>query len=611
MCGIAGFVSKKFDRQQLQSMTDILSHRGPDADGFYFNESKGIGLGHRRLSIIDLSAAANQPFFSADGRYVMIYNGEVYNFKEVAEKYKIQPRTSSDSEIIIEAFAKGGIDSVSDLNGMFAISIWDTQTDKLYLLRDRLGVKPLYYWYEQGDLAFASELKALFTLPLKRIIKPVSVSHFLYLGYIPHDETIYENFFKLQPGEYAVLENGVLDVFSYWDIENEIDPAVVKDEKAAKKTLTQLLQSSVEYCMISDVPVGIFLSGGVDSSLVAAIAQTTSATPVKTFSIGFKEAKYNESVFAAKVSKHIGSDHHEFTVTQSDALELVDSLPSIYDEPYADSSAIPTLMVSKLARKHVTVALSGDGGDELFLGYGFYTWARRLRNPFLNTFRRPIAKALHSFGNNRFKRGSKLFDYSNKERIKSHIFSQEQYYFTEEEIMNLLIKPLDFSLDESIKTKNRKLSLIEEQSLFDIKNYLPEELLVKTDRASMQHSLEVRVPLLDHRLVEFAVNLNQDLKLRGDTGKYLLKQVLYDYVPEAFFNRPKWGFAIPLGMWLSKELSYLLEKYLCNKVVEECNLVKPERVQQLKKEFLAGREYLYNRLWVLIILHKWYLEKHR
>lgn len=610
MCGIAGFVSKKFDRQQLQSMTDILSHRGPDADGFYHDVSKGIGLGHRRLSIIDLSAAANQPFFSADGRYVMIYNGEVYNFKEVAEKYKIQPRTSSDSEIIIEAFAKGGIDSVNDLNGMFAISIWDTQTDKLYLLRDRLGVKPLYYWYEKGDLAFASELKALFTLPLKRTIKPVSVSHFLYLGYIPHDETIYEDFFKLQPGEYAVLENGVLDVFSYWDIENEIDPAVVEDEKAAKKTLTQLLESSVKYCMISDVPVGIFLSGGVDSSLVAAIAQTTSTTPVKTFSIGFKEAKYNESAFAAKVSKHIGSDHHEFTVTQTDALELVDSLPSIYDEPYADSSAIPTLMVSKLARKHVTVALSGDGGDELFLGYGFYTWARRLRNPFLNTFRRPIAKALHTFGNNRFKRGSKLFDYSNKDRIKSHIFSQEQYYFTEREIMDLLITPLDFSLDESIKSKNRKLSLIEEQSLFDIKNYLPEELLVKTDRASMQHSLEVRVPLLDHRLVEFAVNLNQDLKLRGDTGKYLLKQVLYEYVPEPFFNRPKWGFAIPLGMWLSKELSYLLEKYLCNKVVEECNLVKPESVQQLKKEFLAGREYLYNRLWVLIILHKWYLEKH-
>ncbi len=610
MCGIAGFVSQKLDRQQLQVMTDILSHRGPDADGFFYNEKNGIGLGHRRLSIIDLSAAANQPFFSADGRYVMIYNGEVYNYKEVAEKYKIQPRTSSDSEIIIEAFAKAGIDSISDLNGMFSIAIWDIHTEKLYLVRDRLGVKPLYYWYEKGDLAFASELKALFTLPIKRTIKPVSVSHYLYLGYIPHDETIYENFFKLQPGQYAVLQAGVLDVFSYWQLESEIDPAVVSDEKAAKKTLTQLLQSSVKYCMISDVPVGIFLSGGVDSSLVAAIAQTTSSTPVQTFSIGFNEKKFNESAYAAKVSKHIGSDHHEFTVTQNDAMELVESLPSIYDEPYADSSAIPTLMVSKLARKHVTVALSGDGGDELFLGYGFYTWARRLRNPFLKTFRKPLAKALHSFGNNRLKRGSKLFDYSNEERIKSHIFSQEQYYFTETEIQDILIKPQDFSLNETIKTNHRKLSLIEEQSFFDIQNYLPEELLVKTDRASMQHSLEVRVPLLDHRLVEFAINLNQDLKLRGNTGKYLLKQVLYDYVPESLFNRPKWGFGIPLGTWLSKELFYLIEKYLSTSVIEQCNLVKPEIVQQLKKEYLAGRSYLYNRLWVLIILHKWYLEKH-
>ncbi len=591
-------------------MTDILSHRGPDANGFFYDEKTGVGLGHRRLSIIDLSAAANQPFYSADGRYVMIYNGEVYNFKEVAEKYKIQPRTHSDSEIIIEAFSKAGIDSINDLNGMFALVIWDRQTEKLYFVRDRIGVKPLHYWYENGNLAFASELKSLFTLPFKKEIHHPSISNFLYLGYIPHEDSIYKNCYKLQPGHYAVLQKGVLEIFSYWQLESELDPVVVKDEKAAKKTLTHLLESSVKYCMISDVPVGIFLSGGVDSSTVAAIAQSVSSSRVKTFSIGFREKKYNESVFAAKVAQHIQSEHHEFTVTEQEALHLVEGLLDIYDEPYADSSAIPTLMVSQLARKHVTVALSGDGGDELFMGYGFYSWARRLQNPVLKAFRKPLARGLYLLGNNRIKRGSKLFEYADKHRLKSHIFSQEQYYFTQQEINSLLNYPQDITIDEAITSKHRRLSAIEEQSFFDIKNYLPEELLVKADRASMKHSLEVRVPLLDHRLVEFAVNLSQDLKLRGDTGKYLLKQVLYEYVPASLFNRPKWGFAIPLRIWLSGELKYLLDKYLSDEVIKECDLVKVDQVRQLKQTFLSGRDYLYNRLWALILLHKWYKEKH-
>ena len=351
------------------------------------------------------------------------------------------------------------------------------------------------------------------------------------------------------------------------------------------------------------------LSGGVDSSTVAAIAQSVSSTPAKTFSIGFNEEKYNESKYAAKVAKHIGSEHHEFTVTENQALELVDDLLDIYDEPYADSSAIPTLMVSKLARKHVTVALSGDGGDELFMGYGFYTWAKRLENPFVRAFRKPLAKSLYSFGDNRLKRGSKVFDYPDKRRMKSHIFSQENYYFTEKEIHALLRKDEKITLDESIHGVSRRLSAVEEQSFFDIKNYLPEELLTKADRASMQHSLEVRVPLLDHRLVEFAINLSQDLKLRGSTGKYLLKEVLYEYVPASFFDRPKWGFAIPLRIWLAGELKYLLDKYLSDEMVEEANLVNAVVVRQLKKEFLAGRDYLYNKLWVLILLHKWYKEK--
>ncbi|HEX5652239.1 MAG TPA: asparagine synthase (glutamine-hydrolyzing) [Chitinophagaceae bacterium] len=609
MCGITGFVGQKFNEQQLQAMTDCLQHRGPDAGGFFYDPVTGVGLGHRRLSILDLSAAANQPFYSQDRRYVMIYNGEVYNFREVAAKYGIQPRTSSDSEIIIESFAKSGLAAINDLNGMFTIVIWDQQEQKLFLVRDRVGIKPLYYYHRNNEFAFASELKALLKLDIPKEIDRSSVSSFLYLGYIPGDASIYNSCRKLKPGEYVIFNKGKLEKGSYWSLSEKIEKKVVTDEDFAKKELGRLVESSVNYCMISDVPVGIFLSGGVDSSIVAAAAQRTSSLPVKTFSIGFKEEKYNEAKYARKVADHIGSDHHEFIVTQKEALELVDSLLDIYDEPYADSSAIPTLMVSRLARKHVTVALSGDGGDELFMGYGFYYWSRRLANPFIRTFRKPIAKTLHAFGDNRLKRGSKMFEYDSEQRIKSHIFSQEQYYFTEREINDLLVNPAPIQLDETLMRSPRKLSPVEEQSFFDILNYLPEELLVKTDRASMHHSLEVRVPLLDYRIIEFAINLSENLKLRGDTGKYLLKQVLYDYVPASFFNRPKWGFAIPLRLWLSKELRYLLDKYLAKEVIENAGIVKYEPVQNLVKEFLGGKDYLYNRLWALVLLHKWMMEK--
>ncbi len=608
MCGITGFSSKIFLKQDLQNMTSRLSHRGPDAEGFFYDENKGIGLGHRRLSIIDLSAAANQPFYSHDGRYVMIYNGEVYNYKEVAKKYNLETRTSSDSEVILEAFAKVGVQCIKDLNGMFALAIWDKAEDKLYLIRDRVGIKPMYYYYKDGDFAFASELKALFKLDVEKKINTESVADFLYLGYIPGTTTIYNHFHKLLPGYYAIYQSGILASYPYWWLDSKIENKVMVDEGEARKELKSLLESSVMYNMISDVPVGIFLSGGIDSSTVASIAQANAAIPVKTFSIGFKEKKYNESHFASEVAKHIKSDHREYQVTEHDAMHLVDKLPDIYDEPFADSSAIPTYMVSQLARNEVTVALSGDGGDELFMGYGFYYWARRLSVPAINSFRQPIGKMLYQFGNNRSKRASYLFNYP-AQRKKSHIFSQEQYYFSEKEISGLLKSPASVTINE-YNCSPRVLNEMEEQSFFDIKNYLPEDLLVKTDRASMYHSLEVRVPLLDHRLIEFALNLSSSLKLKGDTGKYLLKQVLYDYVPEKLFNRPKWGFSIPLRTWLAKELRYLVDKYLDPSVIQECGLVYPEPVAQLVKYFFAGKDYLYNRIWTLIILHKWYKEKH-
>lgn len=609
MCGIAGFINKKWSRGQLQQLNACLQHRGPDAEGIFYDEALGVGLGHRRLSILDLSSAANQPFYSKDRRYVMVYNGEVYNYGEIAAKYHIDTRTTSDTEVIIELFAKMGAAAIGELNGMFALVIFDTQTNRLFAFRDRIGIKPLYYYSDGEGFAFSSELKALFSLPVKKEINRNSVSDFLYLGYIPGTATIYEQFFKLLPGHYAIIENGIVDVKAYWKLEDAIVPQVLSDEEQAFSTLKQLVISSVKYCMISDVPLGVFLSGGVDSSLVAAVAQRLSLQPVKTFSIGFKESKYNESGYAKQVAAHIGSDHHEFIVEQKDAIEIVEKITRIYDEPYADSSAIPTYLVSQLAKKEVTVALSGDGGDELFMGYGFYYWARRLNNPLIRTCRKPIAALLRMSGDNRKKRASYMFDYPSNARRKSHIFSQEQYYFTEREITSLLRQPRALSLNEELEYHQRSLSVTEEQSFFDIKNYLPEELLVKTDRASMQHGLEIRVPLLDHRIVEFAAGLSEQLKLKEDTGKYLLKKVLYDFVPKEIFNRPKWGFAIPLQSWLSRDLSYLIDTCLANQVLEECGLVNPEQVSQLKKRFRSGEAYLYNRLWVLIILHKWFKEQ--
>jgi asparagine synthase (glutamine-hydrolysing) len=612
MCGIAGFISPQLKEAQLHLITRALQHRGPDAEGFYFEETlkANIGLGHRRLSILDLSAAGNQPFFSKDGRYVMVYNGEMYNFREVAEKYKISMQTSSDTEVIIEAFAKHGISCVQDFNGMFAMAIWDRQDAKMYLIRDRVGIKPLYYYQREGTFAFASELKSLFKLPVEKEINSSAVFNFLHLGYIPGSETIYNSCKKLKPGHYAIVTANEVIVKSYWQIEDKLKPKTFGDEKVAKEELDNLLQTSVAYCMISDVPLGVFLSGGIDSSLVAAIAQKQSALPVKTFSIAFEDKKYNEAPYAKQVADQIGSQHHEFTVTEKEAICLADSLLDVYDEPYADSSAIPTMMVSKFARKEVTVALSGDGGDELFMGYGFYYWARRLQNPLLSFFRKPVGAALRLSGNKRFERASTLFNYPSVEKRKSHIFSQEQYYFTENEINGLLKDKGEVNFDQSIHYAGRKFSWAEEQSFFDIKNYLPEELLVKTDRASMQYSLEVRVPLLDHRLVEFALNLSPELKLREQTGKYLLKQVLYNYLPESLFNRPKWGFAVPLGKWLKGDLRYLIDKYLDRQVVEECGLVNTEKVESLKKAFFGGKDYLYTRVWALVILHKWYKEKH-
>ena len=617
MCGITGIFSFKgqSSKELLVEMTDKLSHRGPNAYGYFESNGGQCALGHRRLSIIDLSDAANQPLQSACKRYLIVFNGEVYNFNEIREdilKYtNVDFSTNSDTEVLIEAFALWGKAFVYKLNGMFAIAIFDTQEEILWLFRDRLGIKPLYYYIDDNFFAFSSELKSL--LPLRKKLGPFhinkeAVNQFLRFGYIPEPNSIYKEVKKFEAAHLGAVTKDGFSKECYWNIDKKVNKHVYREEVQAKAKLKSLLESSVKYRLISDVPFGTFLSGGIDSSTVTAIAQSVSDKPINTFSIGFKEAEYNEAEHAAKIAKHLKTNHHEFMVSHRDAMEHFDDIIKAYDEPFADASAIPTMLVSKLAKKHVTMTLSGDGGDEQFLGYGFYTWAKRLDNGLVNSSKGLLKFALSKSGKNRNKRAALMFDYNKNTHLPSHIFSVDQYYYSDAEL-DAVIKP-DFK-KELVFPKfelDRDLSVVEKQALFDLKYYLKDNLLVKVDRASMQYSLETRVPLLDHRIVEFSLNLDEKLKLKNKESKYLLKQVLYDYLPKEYFDRPKWGFGVPIKQWLQNELKYLIDDYLSKQVLEKYQIFNVESVLELKKRYFEGEDYLFNKLWLIIILNQW-LEK--
>jgi asparagine synthase (glutamine-hydrolysing) len=604
MCGVVGYYSNSsINMGVLDAMAKSIQHRGPDSQGLY--EEENIGLGHRRLSIIDLSDSANQPMESHDGRYVIVFNGEIYNFKELKVKYNLETKTAGDTEVILELFVKIGPECVQEFNGMFVFVVWDKVEKKLYIFRDRLGKKPLYYAIQNKNFYFSSELKAL-NLPILGLNKtpnPTAIQEFLHLGYIPEPLTIFKEISKFPAGSWGIYDGRALTISKYWKLSNIFSSPKIFDEEIATNSLKELLHTSVAYRLISDVPFGTFLSGGIDSSLVTAIASKHVSQKLNTFSIGFNDAKHNESQFAEAVAKHLNTNHHQFMVTEKDAINLVGEMAHVYDEPFSDSSALPTMLVSKLARKHVTVTLSGDGGDELFLGYGAYVWAKRLGNPILNALRKPIGGAL-SLGNNRYKRASELFKYPNETERPSHIFSQEQYLFSRKEIQSMLVNPVPISLAFDSMEKPHSLSFAEWQSYFDEEYYLKDDLLVKVDRASMKYSLETRCPLLDFRLVEFAFSLDENLRWKDGVSKYLLKKVLYEMVPQQLFNRPKWGFSIPLSKWLKSDLKFLIDTYLNKGEVERAGWVKVEFVESLKGRFFKGEDYLYNRLWLLIILHK-------
>jgi len=611
MCGICGQFS--FDQpiniDSLKKMTDALKHRGPDATGHFIENS--IALGHTRLSIIDLSENANQPMLSHNQRYVIAYNGEVYNYNEIAQQLDIQQRTHSDTEIVLEALANKGIEAIHWFNGMFAIALYDRHEQTLTLIRDRIGIKPLFYFWDGNYFAFASELKALLTLDcVKRNLKTnkIAINDYLHVGFIPEPNTIYQNIYKFPAGSFGVLKGGKFSIQKYWNISEQIKVQTLQNESEAKSKLKELLTSSVQQRLISDVPYGVFLSGGIDSSLVAAIAQQLTGD-IKTFSIGFNEANYNEAPYAKAVANYLHTQHTEFTVTYNDALSLIQDIINQYDEPFADASAIPTMLVSKLAKSEVSMVLSGDGGDELFWGYGAYHWAKRLSNPIIKNLRYPLAACL-TLANSRQKRIAEMLRYSNNDFLPAHILSQEQYFFRTKEVSSLLNHDyLSSASFHEPKVEQRKINSIEKQSLFDFCHYLKDDLLVKVDRASMKYALEVRVPLLDYRIAEFAFNLSPKLKHTKGCDKYLLKQVLFDYIPPSYFDRPKWGFALPLNHWLKNELKPLINEYLNHENIERQGILKADAVKQLLNNYASGNDYLYGRIWNLLILQMWLMKK--
>lgn len=652
MCGIAGILNlAAFSADNLleicAKMTNSLIHRGPDDNGFWTSSEATIALGHRRLSILDISPEGHQPMVSACGRYVIVYNGEVYNYLAIRNELERQGQASkfrghSDTEVILAAISTWGVKkTVTAMNGIFAFAVWDKKVRELSLVRDRIGVKPLYYGWAGESLVFGSELKALVKHPrFDRTINRNSLALYFRHNYIPAPYSIYQKAFKLEPGNILTLSSDVRDVDSHRPLKSERywSPQQVwlagasnpwtGDEKEALDELENLLTDAVKSQMISDVPLGAFLSGGIDSSTVTALMQSSSSMPVKTFSIGFHASGYDEAVFAKKIANYLGTNHTELYVTDKEAQDVIPLLPQIYDEPFADSSQIPTYLVSRLARQHVTVSLSGDGGDELFSGYNDYMVANKLWHvlssvprPLKNLGQRAIdllpLRALDILGypfnlivkvsgykagrmGDRLKKYSQLMSQNSPRQIYRTITS----HFSARDNPTLFSTEPPTFFSEILESDN-KFDFFQLMSLLDILVYLPDDILVKVDRASMAVALEARVPILDHRVVEFASTLPTNMKIRNGSGKWILKKLLSKYVPSQLTERPKMGFGVPVGDWLRGPLRQWASDLLNEKNLSRDGFLDSKKITHLWLDHVSHRRDWSYRLWGILMFQSW------
>jgi asparagine synthase (glutamine-hydrolysing) len=635
MCGIAGLIDRSGVggmalEARARAMADALTHRGPDGSGVWSDPEAGVALSHRRLAIIDLTPAGAQPMISADGRWVITYNGEIYNAGDIAREAELAGvnfRGTSDTEVILESVARRGLDrTLHDLNGMFAMAMWDRHTRTLHLIRDRIGIKPLFYSGQGSSFCFASELKGLTAGGgIRREIDPSSLASFLRFGYVPAPWAIFKDVAKVMPGEMvSVGPDAQVRRRKYWSLADvaaagRCDPLDVSDQDAEYE-LDALLSDAVSRQMISDVPLGAFLSGGIDSSTVVALMVAAARGPVRTFSIGLPDFGYDESVHAAAVARHLGTEHTGLTIGGDDALAVVPQLADMYDEPFADSSQIPTYLVSKLTRRHVTVALSGDGGDELFAGYNRYVFAERLWGSLRHVpagVRRAGAAVLNSMP-------AALVDgmsHALPPTLRPPQLSDKLKKFADIlpfDADGIYLRLVSQCPDPAVLVHGASehplfaghsyphdcIPLLERMQLIDTATYLPDDILQKVDRASMAVSLEARPPLLDHRVVEFAWRLPRRFRIRGGQTKWLLRRVLDRYVPRSLVERPKMGFGVPLADWLRGPLRDWAE-----------DLLEPSRLggglldvaaaRRLWGEHLSGRRNWSYAIWTLLMFEAW------
>ncbi|HHR6146877.1 TPA: asparagine synthase (glutamine-hydrolyzing) [Providencia alcalifaciens] len=623
MCGIAGLIdfNNKSNIRTLQKMTDILFHRGPDDSGYFFEDFKvsQVGLGHRRLSILDLSTHGHQPM--TYGHLTMIYNGEVYNYKEIKielEKYGYTFESNSDTEVILKAYHQWGIDAVHKFNGMFAIAIFDSNKQILTLVRDRAGVKPLYWYYKNGLFMFASELKSFHEHPdFQKELNHDGLALFLQYGYIPQPYTIFEHTHKLQAGHSLEIntQSSHINITKYWDVIDCYNrPKLKISEEEAIIETEKLLKTACEYRMVADVPVGMFLSGGYDSSAVTALLQSERSEKLKTFSIGFYEEKYNEAHHAKKVAKYLGTDHTEYYCTQQDALNILPKLPEIWDEPFGDASAIPTTLVSQLARKNVTVSLSADGGDEVFAGYDKYTSINNKKEIFSKIpriFHSLVKKSLNNptihfaarkagifNADDRLKRFALMLDQNEKGLLK--IGSQ---VFTDIDLQMLLtLKPNRVITEFDTEITQNWLDNI---LAIDYKTYQLDDILTKVDRATMSVSLEGREPLLDHNIINFVSRLDLKFKIRDGNKKYLLKEITHKYLPKEIMDRPKMGFGVPIFDWFKDDLKQYITYYLNDSRIANGGIFSVLYIANLRDRYLAGLDVNINQIWFLLMFEMW------
>lgn len=618
-------------------MAIAIKHRGPDGEGYWCDEKSGVALGHKRLSIVDLSPTGAQPMHSRCGRLVMVYNGEVYNAPDLSKdliKTGAVFQGTSDSEVILEAFSQWGIEkALEKIIGMFAIAIWEKNSKELVLVRDRLGIKPLYWSFVEGELLFASELSAMRQHRLcSTEINDGATAGFLRKGYIGGTSTILKNVYKLLPGNLLRFKlNEHPEIDKYWSLQevvsNGYNDKFDGSFTEATEQLNELLTNAITMRMISDVPLGSFLSGGIDSSVVASIMQKNSSSPIRTFSIGFHESQFNEAPHAASIAKHLGTDHTEMYVSPEDALEVIPSLPTIFDEPFSDPSQIPTYLLSKLTREHVTVALSGDGGDELFAGYDRYFTAQNfstlLRQPgFLRKIQGNLIDTISVDHANRIskllpKKFGKHFAGHKLQRISpalydgkfttlydsvlSHVQKTSSALKTGTEATNT---PPEFPLEH-------RFNNIPSMQYIDTLDYMPNDILTKVDRASMAVSLEARVPLIDHRIVEFSWRLPHSYKVKNGSGKHILKEVLYQYVPKELLDRPKMGFSIPIGQWLRGPLKDWAEDLLTTDALTATDVFNPPYVRKIWLQHQSLQVNWEYHLWDIINLQAWLFSNKR